>query len=212
MSEASQSTTTDAGIDNAVSALEAPSPADRMLKLFSVHFVLGIGALAMWAAADAWQQVTQLPAAAFLSVSAAIVAGVVVPTLIHEWFHYLGAKFSGATYTIPDKLVLFVFNFDFKKNSLQQFMTMSWAGQAGSWVAIVLLWLAVPMDTAGRSMLVCAAVGSAVFAGTIEWPVIMRARASGNPLLELSRLNRAGINRCGGMGIAAALLLWLIAA
>ena len=105
-----------------------------------------------------------------------------------------------------------MFNFDFKQNTLQQFISMSWAGQAGSWIAIVLLWLAVPMDTAGRSMLVCAAVGSAVFAGSIEWPVIMRSRVSGNPLLELSRLNRAGINRSGGMGIAAGLLLWLIVA
>ncbi len=72
---------------------------------------------------------------------------------------------------------------------------MSHAGQAGSWLAVLLLYLAVPMDTAGRVMLVCAAIGSAVFAGLIEWPVLRRTRLSGNPLLELARIDRAGLYR-----------------
>jgi hypothetical protein len=92
---------------------------------------------------------------------------------------------------------------------VQQFMVMSWSGQAGSWFAAMLLWLAVPMDSAGRDMLVCAAIGTAVFDSAVEVPMILRTRKRGNPLGELSRLDRPTLYRSGWIGINLTALLWL---
>lgn len=184
---------------------------DRRMKLAFAHLFVVFAMLTLWAAADASQAVTGLALSGLLSVGMAIVAAVVFSTVVHEWCHFLGAKFSGAAYTIPTTLGLFVFNFDFASNSLAQFYTMSRAGQAGSWLAVLLLYLAVPLDTAGRVMLVCAAIGSAVFAGLIEWPVLRRTRLSGNPLLELARIDRALLYRSAAIASGLTLLLWLLA-
>ncbi len=184
---------------------------DRRMKLVFVHLFVVFTMLTLWAAADASQAVTGLALSGLLSVGMAIVAAVVFSTVVHEWCHFLGAKFSGAAYTLPTTLGLFVFNFDFERNSLAQFYTMSRAGQAGSWLAVLLLYLAVPLDTVGRVMLVCAAIGSAVFAGLIEWPVLRRTRLSGNPLLELARIDRTVLYRSAAIATGLTLLLWLLA-
>lgn len=184
---------------------------DRRALLIAAHLLLALGVFALWAAADAWQALTGLGVAAGLSVATAIVAGVVLGTLVHEWSHLFGAWSSGAVYTIPARVGLFVFGFDFQRNTLQQFYAMSYAGQAGSWLAVLLLYLAVPMDSAGRVMLVCAAAAAAVYSGLVEWPVLQRTRQSGQPLQELARIDRALLWRSARIAVALGLLLWVLA-
>ena len=174
---------------------------ENLIKLIVAHYVVGIVTLAIWAATDSWYLLTDLVMAKILSVGAALVAGVVVSTLIHEWFHFIGAISAGASYSIPSKLGLFVFDYDFEKNSLNQFFSMSVGGQIGGLLAVILLFIFLPMDNSGRIMLVSAAIGSAVFAGFIEWPVIMRARISREPQQELKKINQTTLchrNTCGG--------------
>ena len=185
---------------------------DRRIKLVAAHLLTGVTLLSLWAATDAWQAVTGLRAAAFLSVLAAIPAGVVFGTLVHEWGHFAGARLAGARYTVPDRLGLFVFNYDFGANSVSQFFTMSWGGQIGGALAVVLLWWALPLDTAGRAMIVAAAIGAFFFAGTIEWPVLSRTRRSGNPLAELAKIDRDVLYRGGSIGSLAGLLAWALIA
>jgi hypothetical protein len=188
------------------------SDLDRRIKLVAAHVLAGVTLLSLWAATDAWQAVTGLRAAALLSVLAAIPAGVVFGTLVHEWGHFAGARLGGARYTIPDRLGLFVFNYDFGANSVSQFFTMSWGGQIGGALAVVLLWWALPLDTAGRAMIVAAAIGAFFFAGTIEWPVLSRTRVSGNPLAELSKIDRDVLYRSASVGAVAGLLAWALIA
>ena len=171
--------------------------ADRRLMLVLAHLLAIVATFALWAAADAWQSATGIAAASVLSVLAAIPAGVVFATLVHEWGHFAGARVSGARYTVPRKLGLYAFDYDFSSNSIPQFFSMSWGGQVGGAVAIALLWAALPQDTAGRCMVVASAIGAFFFAGMIEWPVLMRTRTSGNPLAELSRINRDTLYRSG---------------
>lgn len=193
----------------------AVSPArdlDRRLQLVAVHLLAGVTVLALWAATDAWQAVTGLAAASLLSVLAAIPAGLVFSTLVHEWSHLLGARLAAARYSIPAKPGLFVFNFDFAHNSVQQFRTMSLGGQAGSVLAVLLIWSALPLDTAGRAMLFCATVGSGVFGALIEWPVLARVSAGGDPLAELSKIDRALLYRNATIAGALTLVLWLFVA
>ncbi len=192
----------------------APQPerrdADKRLVLIVSHLLVAMLVLSMWAAADTWQAVTGFALASLLSVLTAFLAGFVLGTLVHEWGHFLGARRAGASYTIPGKPGLFVFNFDFARNSASQFLTMSYGGQLGGALAVLLLWLAVPTDTAGRAMLVAAAGGGAVFAAAIEWPVIRAVRAGGEPAAQLGKIDRAVLSSSALKGLAGTALLWLI--
>jgi hypothetical protein len=84
------------------------------------------------------------------------------------------------------------------------------AGQLGGALAVLLLWLAVPTDTAGRAMLVAAAGGGAVFAAAIEWPVIRAVRAGGEPAAQLGKIDRAVLSSSALKGLVGTALFWLI--
>jgi hypothetical protein len=189
-----------------------PTDLDRRIKIVAAHLIVAMAVLALWAAADAWQAVTGLAIASVLSVGTALVAGVVLSTMIHEWGHLAGARAAKARYTIPDTLGLFVFNYDFRSNSVPQFLTMSYGGQLGGAAAIVLIWLCIPFDTAGRAMLFSASVGAFVFAAMIEWPVLARTRVSGNPAQELGRIDKQLLYRSGSTALVVIALLWLVVA
>ncbi|MCY4428673.1 MAG: hypothetical protein OXC05_16795 [Halieaceae bacterium] len=188
---------------------QEPSNRVKLLRHALTHFTVAITAFALWAAADTWLLLTDLAIANFLSIATAIVAGVVVSTVMHEWSHFLGAKLSGSIYQISKPPELFVFNYDFVNNSERQFNIMSWSGQAGSIAAIILLVILIPLDNPGRAMLVAAAIGSAIFGGVIEWPVLIRVRNSHNPVQELSKITSPLFNRSMMIGIAGGLLAWL---
>ncbi len=175
-----------------------------------LQFGLALIGFTLWTAADSWYLLTGLAIANGLAVVTGALAGVLVSTVVHEWSHLAGAVLSGSAYKVPKKPGLFVYDFDFKNNSIRQFTIMSLAGQAGSWVAVIALYVLIPMDNPGRVMLVCAAVGSAVFGGVIEWPVLRRTRASGKPLEELGKIDNNAFKRGAGWGLASGLGLWLL--
>ncbi|MEM0955182.1 MAG: hypothetical protein AAGI24_13650 [Pseudomonadota bacterium] len=181
-----------------------------LLKHAALQFGIALALFTLWAASDAWYTVTGLAIATVLSMLLAILAGVAVATVIHEWCHLLGAKLGGANYKIPEKLGLFVYDYDFSSNTLSQFNAMSLAGQFGSWLSVAGLALLIPGDNPGRDMLVCAAVGAAVYAGIIELPPLKRAQISGDPLAELSRIDQSVLTRAGIGAVAAILLLLFI--
>jgi hypothetical protein len=83
---------------------------------------------------------------------------------------------------------------------------MSVAGSVGGILSVLLLWQAVPADSWGRAALRGAAIASVVYAGLIEWPVIRRIRRGGDPLAELSKIDKALLSRsfliAGVSGIA----------
>jgi len=189
-----------------------PRDSDRRLLLVGTHLLAAMLVLSMWGAADGWHAATGLGVATVLSLPTAFLAGFVLGTLVHEWGHFLGARLAGASYTIPGKPGLFLFNFDFARNSPAQFLAMSYGGQLGGALAVVLLWLTVPTDNAGRALLVAAAGGAAVFAAAIEWPVIRAVRAGGEPATELRRIDRALLQGSAWKGLAATVVLWLLLA
>jgi len=176
----------------------------------ALQFGIAVIAFTLWAAADSWYLLTELGLANALSVLLAAIAGLAVSTVVHEWSHFAGAIASGSSYSVPKKFGFFVYDFDFEKNSLRQFNLMSLAGQAGSWLTVLTLWYLLPMDNSGRVMLVCGAVGSAIFGGMIEWPVLKRAQISGEPFAELSKIDSAVLKRSAIGGIGGTALLWLL--
>jgi hypothetical protein len=199
------------------SASTATKPSSRvessrklLARLAGTHGLVFLLALSLFAAADSWSTVTGLGIAGLLSVVTAVLAGVAITTLVHEWFHYLGARYARAAFDIPARLGLFVFNWDFGSNSVRQFLTMSAAGSVGSILAVMLLWYSVPADTWGRAVLHGAALASLVYSALIEWPVIRRVRGGGEPLAELSKIDQPLLTRsfyiAGALGIATALV------
>ncbi len=164
----------------------------------------------LWAAADSWYLLTGLAIASALAIITALLAGITLASIVHEWSHFAGARFSNSSYTIPKKTGTFVYDFDFDKNSLRQFNIMSCAGQIGSWATVIALLLLIPMDSSGRVMLVAGAVGSAVFAAMVEWPVLLRTQKSGKPLEELSKIDQQVLKRSGIGASASVLAIWLL--
>lgn len=183
-----------------IDALPVGGSSLRLARHAGFHALLALLALALFAAADSWHTLTGLELAVMLSVITGLLAGAAIPTLVHEWFHYFGARFSGGKYTIPQPLGLFVYDWDFAANSTRQFFIMSLGGTLGSLIAIYLLFQALPADTAGRAALLAASVGSLGFAGAIEWPVLLRTRKSGEPLTELSKVDLGVLRRSAAIG------------
>ena len=106
-------------ISEAVEAMSSEQAATfRLVRLGGVHLMFWILALGLFAAADSWRMLSDFGFASFLSLVTGVLAGVVTTTLIHEWFHYLGARRSKGAYTIPDKLGVFVY--DCTKNKTRQ--------------------------------------------------------------------------------------------
>lgn len=164
----------------------------------------------LWAAADSWYLLTGLAIANVLAMIVALLAGITLASVVHEWSHFAGAKFSGSSYTIPEKIGTFVYDFDFENNSLRQFNIMSCAGQIGSWATVIAVLMLIPMDNNGRIMLLAGAAGSAVFAAIVEWPVLLRTQKSGQPLAELSKIDAQVLKRSGIGATASVLAIWLL--
>ena len=182
-------------VENPASQTLELSNGQKLAKHGIIHFTVIMIALSLWAATDAWFLLTGLPLATFLSVVTGALAGLVATTLIHEWFHFAGARVSGSSYRIPEKTGVFVYDYNYGANSIRQFNMMSLAGQLGSVLAVLALDSMLTLDNPGRLMLVAGAIASAVFGGFIEWPVLVRAQKSHDPLAELEKINPATLGR-----------------
>ena len=166
-------------------------------------------ALTLWAASDAWFQVTGLWAAELLSAADGIFVGYIVAAIAHEWGHYLGARASGAqtTRTLPRNLTNLVrFNFDFGSNSRTQFHSMSFGGWIGHWAVLLLVFVTLPMDTLGRAALVSSLFGFAIFATFVETGVLRKTFRGAEPAQALGELSEKKLLQAGVAGALSGVL------
>jgi hypothetical protein len=184
------------------------SPRVLLLKQAAAHFGLWLLVFSMFAATDSWMQLTGWPLATVLAVITGTVAGFLSANFLHEWFHFLGAKFSGGQFQINAGLGLFVFDWDFASNSVRQFYVMSVAGSIGGLLGVMVMWWAVVPDSLPRSALVAGSLAAFAFGSIIEWPVLRRVRRGGDPLAELSKINGTVLGTAAsGSAVAYALVL-----
>ena len=181
-----------------------------LLKQAAIHLGVWILAFCLFAASDSWAQITAWPLAILLNVLTGIIAGFVTVNLVHEWFHYLGARASSASYTVSPKPSMFVFDWKFEDNSLRQFYIMSIAGTVGGILSLILVFNAVEANSAGRAAVTAGAVASFALGSLIEWPVLARTLRSHDPLAELSKLTPGVLGRAGAGSAIAGLLAWVI--
>jgi len=119
---------------------------------------------------------------------AAIFLGVVTAAIFHEWFHLIGAKIGRSAYTIPRKSGVFIFEWNFAKNSVGKFYIMSVSGSIGGLLSVFILSKALPdtgMDY--NNTVLVAAFSAFVFGAAIEWPVLYRTLSSKDPYTELEK-------------------------
>ena len=184
------------------------SPGVRLAKLMGVHFLAALLVLSLFAAAVSWSMVSGLGLASALSVATGALAGITLSTLVHEWFHYAGARYAGASFTVPKKLGLFLYDWHFEKNDQHQFLVMSVAGSVGGFLSLLFLWYAVPADNWGGAALRAGVIASIVFAALVEWPVVRRVREGADPMTELANIP-GRLRRCFVIASAAGILATL---
>ncbi len=184
------------------------SPGVRLAKLMGVHFLAALLVLSLFAAAVSWSMVSGLGLASALSVATGALAGITLSTLVHEWFHYAGARYAGASFTVPKKLGLFLYDWHFEKNDQHQFLIMSVAGSVGGFLSLLFLWYAVPADNWGGAALRAGVMASIVFAALVEWPVVRRVREGADPMTELANIP-GRLRRCFVIASAVGILATL---
>jgi hypothetical protein len=179
--------------------------------LLGRDLALALVALSLFAATDAWRVVTGIGFASVLSVVNGLLAGALAASLAHEWGHFSGGRWSGATMS-PKPLTssLQIYDYDYAKNTPRQFQAMSIGGNVGHFLVVLLFFIALPLETPGRVALVAGSVGSAVFASSIEFPVISKARAGMPPAEALATIPRDFLKRNGSLGALAALFVLIV--
>ena len=182
-------------------------------KVGSLHFVMVMGALTLWGAADAWAVQSGWGLAQLVAVANALIAGTVVTGVLHEWGHFTGARLSGAVSPALKEPVrhFFMFDFSFEKNDTRQFLWMSLGGILVPWLLVLATLALVPMDTAARAMLLAVFAARAVQVSLFEVPVTLRASQGGDPREELGRQLKSGFQSSRYIGVAVGALVFLAA-
>lgn len=190
---------------------EIPADASAIATVALRDIALAVALLSLWAGADAWYLASGTGLGAMLGAIGGLLIGAAVTALAHEWGHFAGARLSGGTAPVsPVKGFLPLFVFDFERSREEHFRAMSVGGNVAHWL-VALGWFALlPGATPGQIALQCGGVGFAIFASTVEVPVIRRAFA-GMPGAEALRgISPDTLRRSGWIGFASALVLFAL--
>lgn len=169
--------------------------------------------LAAWAAGDAWFLLTGLGLAAVYSVLAGFVFALVWSHVFHEWGHFLGARLSGAGSVVKAEPAPLMFDFDYAGSNQHQFLRMSMGGTLGNLAFIAFVALALPLDSHARAMVMATALGMLAYVAVVEFPVIRRVAAGGQPLEVLTEVfapERNVLQRAAWLGLFVGIGSWLL--
>lgn len=192
-------------------ALDRDAELAKLRSIGALHFVMVMGALTLWGAADAWATSSDWGIAWFAAIANALIAGTVITSTLHEWGHFAGARWSGSYAPVLKKPVryFFMFDFSFERNDVRQFLWMSLGGILVPWLLVLLAAAWIPIDNPSRAMLLAVFVARAVQVSLFEVPVVRRTIGGGEPRKELGRQLKAGFRTSRYLGFAAGALVWL---
>ena len=178
-----------------------------LFSLLARDAAIALAALSLWAAADTWYLVSGLGFALAVSVLDAIFVGYILGALFHEWGHYTGAKFSGASAprVKPKGTSLFRFNFDMATNTQRQFHWMSFGGWVFHWGLLLILVAVLPLDSIGRIALVSSVFGFILYATFIETGILRQTLGGSDPAETLGQLSVKTFQQAGVVGSVAGL-------
>ncbi len=178
-----------------------------LFSLLARDAAIALAALSLWAAADTWYLVSGLGFALAVSLLDAIFVGYILGALFHEWGHYTGAKFSGASAprVKPKGTSLFRFNFDMATNTQRQFHWMSFGGWVFHWGLLLILVAVLPLDSIGRIALVSSVFGFILYATFIETGILRQTLGGSDPAETLGQLSVRTFQQAGVVGSVAGL-------
>lgn len=188
-------------------------PADQapVSKLAQRDGAIALAALSLFGAADAWHVATGLGFAAALAFVDAIVVGVLLGSLAHEWGHFIGARWAGGIAPTRGIKSLFpIFDLDLHKSDPKAFRAMSVGGNVGHWAVVLGVLAFLPLDTPGRIALLASSFGFAVSASTTEFPIIGRAFSGSSPVESFAGLTGDKLRRDRWIGAGAGLVLFAL--
>jgi len=190
---------------------DRPPDATPVAKLARRDGAIALGALSLFAAADAWSATTGLAFASLLAVLDGVVVGIVLGTGAHEWGHFAGARLRGGIApTRPYRSLFPIFDLDMQRSDPAAFRAMSVGGNLAHWGLVLAVALLVGIDTPGRAALLAATFGFAVSASATEFPIIRRAFTGSSPIESFQGLTGDKIKRNNRFGAAAGVVLFLL--
>ena len=197
--------------DSSADAAAKPADAASLGLVILRDVAILAGALSLFAAADAWYILTGTALASILSLVDGLLVGLALGALLHEWGHFAGARLTGGTAPLrPLKGFLPLFDFDYANNTSSHFQGMSIGGNAAHWAVFFVLFFGLPLVTPGQVAIASGAFGFAIFASSIEFPVIRNVSQGLNGLEALSKIPKNFVTRNGTYGVVAALIALVV--
>jgi len=167
--------------------------------------------LSLFAGAEAWAVASGLALASLLATLDGFLVGAAVGALAHEWGHFAGARQAGGSAPLrPIRDFLPLYDYDYQGNDARSFLWMSVGGNLAHALVVVVLLLALPLDTWGTAALASGAFGFAVFSSSVEIPVIRKARAGAHAIEALGVIPRNFVRHYLPRSVIAALVLFLL--
>ena len=175
-----------------------------------VYGIAAVASLTLFGAAQTWATASGLPIAMATGIAAAVIAGMVLSSILHEWGHYLGAALAGSTIKIADKPsdYFFFLNFNPKANTQRQALSLTWGGLAGSWLLVAGVAALIPLGSWYGAVLLATVAGRAINASVFELPIAWQTLQGNDFKTALkSRLESPGVVSMPGLIAGLALLV-----
>ena len=164
-------------------------------------------------AVNSWEQQVNSALAHFVTVTWAVLCGLLLSHIVHEWCHYAGAALARASVTIKPKVHPLFFDFEFPDNTRMQFLCLSLGGLAGNFLLLTLVVFYPAEHSLALAALLAAILGQLVFVLMLELPVSVEVMMGKDPLEALTtHFSQGGplFLRAAIGGVGTAILTFLL--
>jgi hypothetical protein len=177
------------------------------------HGVVALFLVYTLALTEAWEQTSSNNYTSAMAAAWAVVCGLGLSHIIHEWCHYAGARLASSVHTLKPQVHPLFFDFDLEANSSRQFLCLSLGGLVGNVLLLAVLMSFPATGSIVMTGLLASVVGQFVFVLMLELPISVEVVAGKEPLAAITDHFKQGgplFLRAGLGGVAAAVLVFLL--
>jgi hypothetical protein len=191
----------------------AANSAEKVVRQALAHGSVVLLLACTLALVNFWSQQVDSGILRFVTAAWAVLCGLGLSHIIHEWCHYAGAVIAGATVTVKARVHPLFFDFEFPENTRQQFLCLSLGGLVGNFLLLALVVFYPAANSIALTGLLAAILGQLVFVLMLELPVSLEVMRGKDPLEALTEHFGQGgplFLRAAGGGIATGVLVFLL--
>lgn len=162
---------------------------------------------------NSWEQQVNSGIARFVAAAWAVLCGLGLSHIVHEWCHYAGAAIARSSVTIKPQLHPLFFDFEFPDNTRLQFLCLSLGGLVGNFLLLALVVFYPDSNSLALNGLLAAILGQLVFVLMLELPVSVEVMMGKDPLQALTaHFSQGGplFLRAAIGGVGTAILAFLL--